>query len=46
MTGPRRTRRLHGYLLKDVSVLFAKVPFDNPYLKLLTGKKPPETEAA
>jgi len=35
VTGPRKTRRLHGYLLSDPSTLFSETPFDNPYLKVL-----------
>lgn len=36
VTGQRKTRQLHGYLLTDASTLFDDdVPFDNPYLKLL-----------
>jgi integrating conjugative element relaxase (TIGR03760 family) len=34
--GPRKTRRLHGYLLEDPHTLFADVPPDNRYLTLLT----------
>ncbi|VBF49774.1 MobH family relaxase [Burkholderia pseudomallei] len=32
VTGPRKSRRLHGYLLNDASVLFSEIPPDNPYL--------------
>jgi len=35
VTGPRKTHRLHGYLLTDVSVLFDEAPPNNPYLSLL-----------
>jgi hypothetical protein len=35
ITGPRKTRLLKGYLLKDPSSIFATVPYDNPYLKLM-----------
>lgn len=35
VTGPRKTRRLHGYLLKDASTLFADASHDNPYLQLV-----------
>jgi hypothetical protein len=42
VTGPRKSRRLHGYLLLDGSALFTEVPFDNPYLKLLTRKTTPD----
>ncbi|HHM5294091.1 TPA: DNA-binding domain-containing protein, partial [Pseudomonas aeruginosa] len=34
VTGPRKSRRLHGYLLAAPSALFAEVPPDNPYLSL------------
>ncbi|MDD3530394.1 MAG: DNA-binding domain-containing protein, partial [Gallionellaceae bacterium] len=34
VTGPRKSRRLHGYLLATPSTLFAEVPPDNPYLSL------------
>ena len=32
VTGPRKSRRLHGYLLADASYLFDAVPPNNPYL--------------
>lgn len=34
VTGPRKSRRLHGYLLTDASCLFDAVPPDNPYLRV------------
>jgi hypothetical protein len=34
VTGPRKSRRLHGYLLEDFRVLFDDVPLNNPYLSL------------
>jgi hypothetical protein len=34
VTGLRKSRRLHGYLLIDGSALFAESPPDNPYLTL------------
>lgn len=37
VTGPRKSRRLHGYLLALPSALFAEVPPDNPYLSLAHG---------
>jgi integrating conjugative element relaxase (TIGR03760 family) len=46
VTGPRKSRRLHGYLLIDGGALFPEAPFDNPYLKLLTKSSPPDTAAA
>jgi integrating conjugative element relaxase (TIGR03760 family) len=42
VTGPRKTRRLHGYLLKDASTLFAGASHDNPYLKL--AENPPQQD--
>jgi integrating conjugative element relaxase (TIGR03760 family) len=38
VTGPRKSRRLHGYLLADPGRLFSEIPADNPYLRLLEGK--------
>lgn len=32
VNGPRKTRRLHGYLLNDPLRLFNDVPMNNPYL--------------
>ena len=34
VTGPRKSRRLHGYLLARAEALFGEVPPDNPYLRL------------
>lgn len=34
VTGPRKSRRLHGYLLVDPHFLFQEVPPNNPYLQL------------
>jgi integrating conjugative element relaxase (TIGR03760 family) len=34
VTGPRKSRRLHGYLLANASALFGEIPPDNPYLSL------------
>ncbi|WP_122656062.1 MobH family relaxase [Burkholderia pseudomallei] len=45
VTGPRKTKRLHGYLLKDASTLFADASHDNPYLKL-TGDLPQQNAQA
>lgn len=36
VTGPRKSRRLHGYLLADPQVLLATLPPNNPYLTLAT----------
>lgn len=33
VTGPRKSRRLHGYLLREATSVFANVPADNPYLR-------------
>ncbi|EPW8724967.1 MULTISPECIES: MobH family relaxase [Pseudomonadota] len=35
VTGPRKTRRLHGYLIKEPQCLFDEVPPNNPYLRLV-----------
>ncbi|EIU4788353.1 MobH family relaxase [Pseudomonas aeruginosa] len=32
VVGPRKSRRLHGYLLQEPNRLFAEVPPNNPYL--------------
>jgi len=34
VTGPRKSRRLHGYLLADPRHLFKEMPPNNPYLQL------------
>ena len=34
VTGPRKSRKLHGYLLDDPGQLFDERPPNNPYLKL------------
>ncbi|TVT60739.1 MAG: relaxase [Azoarcus sp. PHD] len=34
VTGQRKSRRLHGYLLEDPRVLFIDLPPNNPYLSL------------
>ncbi len=34
VTGPRKSRLLHGYLLRNASSLFIEVPPNNPYLTL------------
>ena len=38
VTGPRKSRRLHGYLLDDARLLFADTPPNNPYLALVQEK--------
>ena len=40
VTGPRKTRRVNGYLLLDGSDVFMEIPPDNPFLRL--GTAPPE----
>ena len=35
VTGPRKARRLHGYLLQDPHRLFADLPPNNPYLSIV-----------
>ncbi|WP_080382297.1 MobH family relaxase [Burkholderia pseudomallei] len=45
VTGPRKTRRLHGYLLQDASILFPDECHDNPYLKL-AGNSPQQNAQA
>jgi hypothetical protein len=37
VSGPRKTRRVHGYLLLNGLDVFAELPPDNPYLELITG---------
>jgi integrating conjugative element relaxase (TIGR03760 family) len=40
VTGPRKSRRLHGYLLVEPGRLFDSTPVNNPFLKLLDGGAP------
>lgn len=35
VTGPRKSRKLHGYLLNDSCGLFTEQPLNNPYLELV-----------
>jgi hypothetical protein len=35
VTGQRKSRRLHGYLLADADRVFKERPMNNPYLKLI-----------
>ena len=37
VTGPRKSRRLHGYLLLEPKQLFDEVPPNNPYLTVING---------
>jgi hypothetical protein len=39
VTGPRKPRRLHGYLLQDPKHVFDEIPPNNPYLSLLAGER-------
>jgi hypothetical protein len=39
VTGLRKSRRLHGYLLQDPKCLFDDLPPDNPYLALPAGER-------
>ncbi|HHG5368198.1 TPA: MobH family relaxase [Pseudomonas aeruginosa] len=43
VVGPRKTRKLHGYLLEDPRLLFSDPPPNNPYLSL-TSKEPETTQ--
>jgi len=36
--GPRKTRGIKGYLLKDPRLIFTEKPYDNPYLALKDSK--------
>lgn len=46
VAGPRKTRRLHGYLLLDGHTLFPDLPCDNPYLRLLSSATTAKRDAA
>jgi len=35
VTGPRKARRVHGYLLKDPHAILPDIPFNNPYLEVM-----------
>ncbi|CAM5369089.1 Relaxase OS=Rhodanobacter lindaniclasticus OX=75310 GN=B1991_11175 PE=4 SV=1 [Rhodanobacter lindaniclasticus] len=39
VVGPRKTRRLHGYLLTDPLQLFQNPPPNNPYLSLVQANR-------
>lgn len=41
VAGPRKSRRLHGYLMRTASLVFADVPPTNPYLKIINQDAPP-----
>jgi hypothetical protein len=38
VSGPRKSRRLHGYLLGEPHRIFVDVPPNNPYLKLIEAE--------
>jgi len=46
VTGPRKTRRLHGYLLIDSHAIFPQLPIDNPHLSIRDDKTRSEIAAA
>lgn len=46
VTGPRKSRRLHGYLLSQPHALFGEMPTDNPYLRLANDIPKDENPAA
>jgi len=46
VTGARKSRVLHGYLLADGQTLFSEVPVDNPHLRLVQRRETPEIHAA
>ncbi|WP_024617206.1 MobH family relaxase [Pseudomonas kilonensis] len=43
VTGPRKTRRLHGYLLKSPAGLMNDLALNNPYLKVITPSSTQES---
>lgn len=42
VSGPHRTRVVHGYLLLNPADILPEVPFNNPYLSLLTDEAGPD----
>ena len=46
VAGPRRRRRLHGYLLAESRTLFENALPDNPFLRLLTDVSTTDSDAA
>ena len=40
VTGPRKSRRLHGYLMRTAPLVFADTPPTNPYLKIIDQEAP------
>jgi integrating conjugative element relaxase (TIGR03760 family) len=45
VSGPRKSRRLHGYLLADPRQIFVDVPPNNPYLKLTEAEPAPSASS-
>lgn len=41
VSGPRKTRRLHGYMLEQATLIFSDPPPDNPYLSLVSERPQP-----
>ncbi|WP_339800976.1 conjugal transfer nickase/helicase domain-containing protein [Saezia sanguinis] len=39
VSGPRKTRKLHGYLLASPELIMPDIPFNNPYLSLLGNEE-------
>ena len=46
VAGPRKSRRLHGYLLTTPGELFQELPPDNPYLRLAHETQKPNSPSA
>ncbi|MDR3221156.1 MAG: TraI domain-containing protein [Candidatus Accumulibacter sp.] len=44
VSGPRKTHRLHGYLLKDPRCLFDEAPPNNPYLSVIHDSEKAKAE--
>jgi len=38
VSGPRKTRKLYGYLLDKPELIMPEIPFNNPYLSLSNGE--------
>jgi len=41
VTGPRKTRHLHGYLLQNPVLLWQDTPSDNPHISISRTSTPP-----
>lgn len=39
VTGPHRTKQVHGYLLAKPEIILPEIPFNNPYLNLIDTTK-------